>query len=174
MSSSESKCPTLKVEEKEDLRKKLEEKSKKYEHLPVYDRDEEKRNAEELREKMNKIFSDVDDQPEKVTVLTSAHLEDKGITISSSSSSVLHQTPAAAQTQGDPGPPHDSPQPGTQRGDYESLGHTFRDLTDKMETVTKDIQGHGDSEVEIPFVDEGSEEDYRENIRCSDGRQTYF
>ena len=80
MSSSESKCPTLKVEEKEDLRKKLEEKSKKYEHLPVYDRDGEKRNAEELREKMNKIFSDVDDQLEKVTVLTSAHLEDKGIT----------------------------------------------------------------------------------------------
>ena len=169
MSSSESKCPTLKVEEKEDLRKKLEEKSKKYEHLPVYDRDEEKRNAEELREKMNKIFSDVDDQLEKVTVLTSAHLEDKAITISSSSSA-LPQTPAAAQTQGDPGPPHDSPP----RGDYESLGHKFRDLTDKMETVTKDIQGHGDSEVEIPFVDEGSEEDYRENIRCSDGRKTYF
>ena len=173
MSSSESKCPTLKVEEKEDLRKKLEEKSKKYEHLPVYDKDEEKRNAEELREKMNKIFSDVDDQLEKVTVLTSAHLEDKGITISASSSA-LRQTPAAAQTQGDQTPPHDSPLPGTQRGDYESLGHTFRDLTDKMETVTKDIQGHGDSEVEIPFVDEGSDEDYRENIRCSDGRKTYF
>ena len=48
VSSSESKCPTLKVEEKEDLRKKLEEKSKKYEHLPVYDRDEEKRNAAKL------------------------------------------------------------------------------------------------------------------------------
>jgi len=47
---------------------------------------------------------------------------------------------------------------------YESLGQTFRDLTDKMETVTRDLQGH---DSEIPFVDEGSDEDYRENVRVA-------
>lgn len=48
ISSNENNCPTLKIDEKEDLRKKLEEKSKKYQHLPVYDKDEEKRKKSEI------------------------------------------------------------------------------------------------------------------------------
>jgi len=48
---------------------------------------------------------------------------------------------------------------------YESLGQTFRDLTDKMQTVTQDLRGDGS---EIPFVDDGSDEDYRNAVRSPD------
>ena len=53
---------------------------------------------------------------------------------------------------------------------YESLGHTFRELTEKMQTVTKDIK----SEPEIPFMDDGDNEDYRQDVRKSTGKSTYF
>merc|ERR1711970_199095 len=46
---------------------------------------------------------------------------------------------------------------------YESLGHTFRELTEKMQTVTKDIK----SDPEIPFMDDGDNEDYRQDVRKS-------
>ena len=37
--------------------------------------------------------------------------------------------------------------------------------------VTQDLRGDGS---EIPFVDEGSDEDYRDAVRSQDGRKTYF
>ena len=40
-----------------------------------------------------------------------------------------------------------------------------------MQTVTQDLRGDGS---EIPFVDEGSDEDYRDAVRSQDGRKTYF
>ena len=81
--SDENNFPTLKMDEKDNLRQKLEEKSKKYQHLPVYDKDEEKRLAESRTEKINQIFSDVDKDLEKVTDLTSTHMENKGIKMKS-------------------------------------------------------------------------------------------
>ena len=217
-SSNENNCPTLKIDEKEDLRKKLEEKSKKYQHLPVYDKEEEKRKNKKLEKKMTKIFSDVDKQLGTVTDLTSTHMENKGIklvptpfdeseqcafestsaqadvhTIKYKSGGVLDNKRSAEKNQGDSDPTnenmnisetsgtptHDKLLPPYQRKpsqdktdeNYESLGQTFRDLTDKMETVTRDLQGH---DSEIPFVDEGSDEDYRENVRVANGRNAYF
>ena len=69
----------MKIDEREDLRKKLDEKSKKYQHLPVFDKEEEKRKNQKLEKKMTKIFSDVDKQLGTVTDLTSSHMENKGI-----------------------------------------------------------------------------------------------
>lgn len=210
ISSNENNCPTLKIDEKEDLRKKLEEKSKKYQHLPVYDKDEEKRKNQKLEKKMTKIFSDVDKQLGTVTNLTSSHMENKGIKLvptpfdeserrasdspSAKSdvhtikfkSGVLDNKRSADKNQGDsekpkssePNETHNVPPPykRTTSQDkpnetYESLGQTFRDLTDKMESVTRDLQGH---ETEIPFVDEGSDEDYTQKVRVANGRNAYF
>lgn len=211
MSSYENNCPTLKIDEREDLRKKLEEKSIKYQHLPVYDKEEEKRKNQKLEKKMTKIFSDVDKQLGTVTV-TSTHMENKGIKLvptpfgeserrasdspSAQSdvhtikfkSGVLDNKRSAEKNQGDSGKPkrsetnepsaHNVPPPYKRKPShdepnetYESLGQTFRDLTDKMESVTKDLQGH---ETEIPFVDDGSDEDYTQNVRVANGRNAYF
>jgi len=192
--SNENNCPTLKIDEKEDLRKKLEEKSKKYQHLPVYDKEEERRKNQKLEKKMTKIFSDVDKQLGTVTNLTSSHMENKGIKLvptpfdeserrASDSPSAQSGAPdnkrSADKNQGDsekpklsePNETHNVPPPykRTPSQDkpnetYESLGQTFRDLTDKMESVTRDLQGH---ETEIPFVDEGSDEDYTQKVRVA-------
>jgi len=203
--SDENNFPTLKMDEKDNLRQKLEEKSKKYQHLPVYDKDEEKRLAESRTEKINQIFSDVDKDLEKVTDLTSTHMENKGIKMKSTDynqietnlhtinykSGVLKNRRSAEQTQGD-SEPEPNPTPVTpktpdpkyslppykresqasasqQSETYESLGQTFRDLTDKMQTVTQDLRGDGS---EIPFVDEGSDEDYRDAVRSQDDPDT--
>jgi len=198
--SDENNFPTLKMDEKDNLRQKLEEKSKKYQHLPVYDKDEEKRLAESRTEKINQIFSDVDKDLEKVTDLTSTHMENKGIKMKSTDynqietnlhtinykSGVLKNRHSAEQTQGDSEPnptpvTPKTPEPNKytlppykresqvsaskQSETYESLGQTFRDLTDKMQTVTQDLRGDGS---EIPFVDEGSDEDYRDAVRSQD------
>ena len=210
ISSNENNCPTLKIDEKEDLRKKLEEKSKKYQHLPVYDKDEEKRKNQKLEKKMTKIFSDVDKQLGTVTNLTSSHMENKGIKLvptpfdeserrasdspSAKSdvhtikfkSGVLDNKRSVDKNQGDsekpkssePNETHNVPPPYKRtisqdkpNETYESLGQTFRDLTDKMESVTRDLQGH---ETEIPFVDEGSDEDYTQKVRVANGRNAYF
>ena len=199
------------------MRKKLDQKSKKYQHLPVYDKEEEKRKVLERQDKMSKIFEDVDKQLETVTDLTSTHMENKGIKMKQTNydettttetesskvdihtirykSGVLNKRSSAEQIQGDKdtnNPPNDPPNkpenqnyslPPYKRNPndkkhsetYESLGNTFKDLTDKMQTVTRDLQGDGDDDNEIPFVDDGSDEDYRDNIRVStNGRNTYF
>jgi len=67
--------------ETRDLRKSLEEKSKKYAHLPVYDRQEELRKARERQAKMSAILSDMDKNLVTVTDLTSSHMESKGVTM---------------------------------------------------------------------------------------------
>merc|ERR1711892_625841 len=74
----------VELEGKKDLRKILEEKSKKYSHLPVYDKEAEKRKAKERQAKMSGIFSDMDKQLESVTDLTSSHMAKKGITMKTS------------------------------------------------------------------------------------------
>jgi len=272
---SEKTCvQELKTESegKKDLRKILEEKSKKYSHLPVYDKEEEKRKAEERQAKMSGIFSDMDKQLESVTDLTSTHMAKKGITMKTSATpfdepsedsepasevhtirynkGILNPRHSASQTQGisekdrtsivsvsktitasdnrekppikeqttekviplvtsdsksethkdvserasngsEPGilsskspavaaepvyalPPYKrnvvTPQlpvknlsEKSEGATYESLGHTFRELTEKMQTVTKDIK----SEPEIPFMDDGDNEDYRQDVRKS-------
>merc|ERR1711892_1079359 len=246
---------------KKDLRKILEEKSKKYSHLPVYDKEEEKRKAKQL---------------ESVTDLTSSHMAKKGITMKTSATpfdepsedsepsieahtirynkGILNPRHSASQTQGisekdrtsimsvsktvtaldnraKPAPIKEqitekvifsvtpdsksetstevseeatvSSEPGinvsktpvvtvepvyalppykrnlvtpilpvkklsenSEGATYESLGHTFRELTEKMQTVIKDIK----SEPEIPFMDDGDNEDYRQDVRKSAGR----
>lgn len=267
---SEIKVPES--EGKKDLRKILEEKSKKYSHLPVYDKEEEKRKAEERQAKMSGIFSDMDKQLESVTDLTSTHMAKKGITMKTSATpfdepsedsepasevhtirynkGILNPRHSASQTQGisekdrtsivsvsktitasdnhekqpikeqtatkviplvtsdsksethkdvserasngseagilsskSPAvaaepvyalPPYKrnvvTPQlpvknlsEKSEGATYESLGHTFRELTEKMQTVTKDIK----SEPEIPFMDDGDNEDYRQDVRKS-------
>jgi len=57
----------------------LEEKSKKYSHLPVYDRQEEIKKAKEREAKMSAIMSDMDKNLGAVTDLTSSHMESKGV-----------------------------------------------------------------------------------------------
>lgn len=143
----------------------------------------------------------MDKDLEKVTDLTSTHMENKGIKMKSTDynqietnlhtinykSGVLKNRRSAEQTQGD-SEPEPNPTPVTpktpdpkyslppykresqasasqQSETYESLGQTFRDLTDKMQTVTQDLRGDGS---EIPFVDEGSDEDYRDAVRSQD------
>ena len=187
--SCENSCPTIKLEEKQDLRQKLEENSKKFSHLPVYDKDLETRKTEERRREMTAIFSSLDKQLGTVTDLTTSHIKLK--TSSSSSATPFdeeQQQPqcrqprhSADQSQGDsdqvklqnPEPSQPSP-PSQQTKDqtetYESLGETFRQLTDKMETVTKDLKSD-----QIPYADDEDDyEDYLVTTEVSDGRNTYF
>jgi len=271
-SESEPKNKIVELEGKKDLRKILEEKSKKYSHLPVYDREEERRKAEARQAKMSGIFSDMDKQLESVTDLTSTHMANKGITMKTSATpfddpsedddlapevhtirynkGVLNPRNSASQTQGiyekdrtsimsasktvtaldngakpapnkeeqsekvvssvasgsipegdteasedatilpksckneanspasaepvyalppykrnlvSPKPPLKNLSEKSEGATYESLGHTFRELTEKMQTVTKDMK----SETEIPFMDDGDNEDYRQDVRKS-------
>ena len=48
---------------------------------------------------------------------------------------------------------------------YESLGHTFRNLTEKIQIVTNEIN----SDREIPFMDDGDTDDYEEVIISKGG-----
>ena len=178
------------MEEKQDLRQKLEENSKKFSHLPVYDKDLETRKTEERRREMTAIFSSLDQQLGNVTDLTTSHMEKKGIKLKTSSSSSAtpfdeEQQPqcrqprhSADQSQGDsdqvklknPEPSPPSQQTKDQTETYESLGETFRQLTDKMETVTKDLKSD-----QIPYADDEDDyEDYLVTTEVSDGRNTYF
>jgi len=277
-------APTMKISELEgnkNLRKTLEEKSKKYSHLPVYDKEEEKRKAMERQAKMSAIFSDMDKNLESVTDLTSSHMAKKGITMKSSATpfddpkedsepqseihtirynkGILNPRNSASQTQGISAEkdrtsivsvspkllasdsseklttkennvelvkttetfennikvsetainssnqigiqatksPLETSQPvyslppykrnivnpqlpvkklseqseGATGATYESLGQTFRELTEKMQNVTEDIK----SEPEIPFMDDGDNEDYRQAVRnsaVSEGRKS--
>ena len=183
--SCENSCPTIKLEEKQDLRQKLEENSKKFSHLPVYDKDLETRRTEERRREMTAIFSDMDKQLGNVTDLTTSHIKLK---TSSSTPFDEEQLPqsyqprhSANQSQGDsdkvqqtPPPRPPSPASSLETKDktetYESLGETFRQLTDKMETVTKDLKSD-----QIPYADDEDDyEDYLVTTEVSDGRNTYF
>ena len=182
--------PTIKLEEKQDLRQKLEENSKKFSHLPVYDKDLEARKTEERRREMTSIFSDVEKQLGNVTDLTTSHMEKKGIQLKTSRTPFdeEQQPPAqprhsADQSQGD----SDKPSPTSPTSPtcqqsrttldakdktetYESLGETFRQLTDKMESVTKDLKSD-----QIPYADDEDDyEDYLVTTEVSDGRNTYF
>jgi len=264
------KAPQIKngqLQENKSLRESLEEKSKKYSHLPVYDKEEEKRKAKERQAKMSAIFSDMDKQLESVTDLTSTHMAKKGITMNTSPTpfddpkeeseptseihtirynkgGVLNPRHSACQTQGisvekdrpsivsvsekvsaseasekptfmddkvetkksdiksetrievskrasdgsgqgiqvtkgpkettepvyalppykrNPKLPVNKLSEQSEGATYESLGHTFRELTEKMQHVTKDIK----SEPEIPFMDDGENEDYRQAVRQS-------
>lgn len=49
---------------------------------------------------------------------------------------------------------------------YESLGHTFRNLTEKIQIVTNEINSNPDRE--IPFMDDGDTDDYEEVIISKD------
>jgi len=250
-----SKRQSIEPLEKTDYRKYLEEKSKKYSHLPVYDKEEEKRKAQALQAKMSGIFSEMDKQLESVTDLTSTHMAKKGITMNTSptpfddtsddgeptaevhtiryNKGVLKPRYSASQTQGSQNkdqnkitsvsktetsvdkcekqtinekgsekfvstvtsetrketskiadvqsetakaepvyalPPYKRNNvPVKQLSEskdgatYESLGHTFRELTEKMQTVTKDIK----TDQEIPFMDDGDSDDYRQAVRKS-------
>jgi len=260
---SNPKSKNVELEGKKDLRKILEEKSKKYSHLPVYDKAEERRKAEARQAKMSGIFSEMDKQLESVTDLTSTHMAKKGITMKTSATpfddpsedsepasevhtirynkGVLNPRNSASQTQGisekdrasimsdsktvtaldnsvkpapskaapgfkpdvctevseiaaissqsnknetkspaqaaepvyalppykrnlvTPKPPVNNLSEKSEGATYESLGHTFRELTEKMQTVTKDMK----SESEIPFMDDGDNEDYRQDVRKS-------
>jgi len=180
---------TIKTGEKQqDLRTKLEENSKKFSHLPVYDKTEERRKAEERRQEMTEIFSEMDKQLETVTGLTTSHMQEKGITMKPStpfdeegraagSPHSLHYKHSAGQSQGDDHsytdhepqttqqtqhfalPPYKrkiAPDVKDEKETYESLGETFRQLRDKMETVTKDLKSD-----EIPYADDDDDnEDY--------------
>jgi len=263
------KSKNVELEGKKDLRKILEEKSKKYSHLPVYDKEEERRKDEERQAKMSGIFSEMDKQLESVTDLTSTHMAKKGITMKTSATpfdepsddsdrssevhtirynkGVLNPRHSASQTQGisekeessitpvsktvtaldnsaksvpskeyktekvissavsdsksesftnvlegagitsesssndtksaepvyalppykrnlvTPKIPEKKLSEKSEGATYESLGQTFRELTEKMQTVTKDIK----SDTEIPFMDDGDTEDYRQDVRKS-------
>ena len=50
---------------------------------------------------------------------------------------------------------------------YESLGHTFRNLTEKLQIVTNEINSNPDRE--IPFMDDGDTDDYEEVIISKGG-----
>ena len=175
--SCEDSCPTIKLEDKQDFRQKLEENSEKFRHLPVYDKDLEARKTEERRREMTAIFSDLDKQLGNVTDLTTSHMEKQGITLKTSRTPFdeEQQPPAqtrhsAHQSQGDPARPATTPDTKDKTETYESLGETFRQLTDKMETVTKDLKSD-----QIPYADDEDDyEDYLVTTEVSDGRNTYF
>merc|ERR1719327_1034916 len=67
--------------EKDEFRRHLEEKSKKYSHLPVVDKEEEKRKAEKRQAKISNIFSSCDKQLGEFSDLTTAHMASHGITL---------------------------------------------------------------------------------------------
>ena len=129
-----------------------------------------------------------------VTELTTSHMEKKGIQFKPSRTPFdeEQQPPAqhrhsADQSQGDsanvnqnkpqPRPASPASQQSRRTPDakdksetYESLGETFRQLTDKMETVTKDLKSD-----QIPYADDEDDyEDYLVTTEASDGRNTYF
>jgi len=75
-SNTESKSESTTTD---PLRKILEEKSKKYSHLPVYNREEEAMKEKQRHAAMSTIMTDVGRQLGAVTNLTSSHMADKGV-----------------------------------------------------------------------------------------------
>ena len=127
---------------------------------------------------MTAIFSEVDQQLGNVTDLTTSHMENKGITLKTSRTPFDDQPRHSAdQSQGNSdNVKQDNPEPSPAQENkdktetYESLGETFRQLTDKMETVTKDLRSD-----QIPYADDEDDyEDYLVTTEVSDGRNTYF
>jgi len=85
--------------EKDEFRRHLEEKSKKYSHLPVVDKEEEKRKAEKRQAKISNIFSSCDKQLGEFSDLTTAHMASHGITL----------TPGETETETDTDSPSKAP-----------------------------------------------------------------
>lgn len=168
--SCEDSCPTIRLEEKQDLRQKLEENSEKFSHLPVYDPALEARKTEERRREMTAIFTDLDKQLGTVRDLTTSHMEKQGIQLKTSRTPFDEEQQPPAQpshsahpSQGDSASPA-SPDTKDKTETYESLGETFRQLTDKMETVTKDLKSD-----QIPYADDEDDyEDYLVTTEVSD------
>lgn len=77
----DKKTSVVKNNDEDEFRKRLEEKSKKYAHLPVYNKEEEMRKARRREAKVSKIFSSVDKQLGEFSDLTSAHMASHGITL---------------------------------------------------------------------------------------------
>jgi len=79
--SSGSAAPSQQAPEEDAFRRHLEEKSKKYSHLPVVDKEEERRKAERRQAKISNIFSSCDKQLGEFSDLTTAHMASHGITL---------------------------------------------------------------------------------------------
>ena len=79
--SSGSGAPSHQAPEEDEFRRHLEEKSKKYSHLPVVDKEEERRKAERRQAKISNIFSSCDKQLGEFSDLTTAHMASHGITL---------------------------------------------------------------------------------------------
>ena len=71
----------IQAPEEDAFRRHLEEKSKKYSHLPVVDKEEERRKAERRQAKISNIFSSCDKQLGEFSDLTTAHMASHGITL---------------------------------------------------------------------------------------------
>ena len=79
--SSGSAALSQQTPEEDEFRRHLEEKSKKYSHLPVVDTEEERRKAERRQAKISNIFSSCDKQLGEFSDLTTAHMASHGITL---------------------------------------------------------------------------------------------
>ena len=79
--SSGTVAPSNQAPEEDAFRRHLEEKSKKYSHLPVVDKEEERRKAERRQAKISNIFSSCDKQLGEFSDLTTAHMASHGITL---------------------------------------------------------------------------------------------
>lgn len=125
------------------LRKLLEEKSKKYSHLPVYDREEEARRAKKRQAAMSAILTDVDKQLGAVTSLTSSHMADKGVTMVPSPTPFDEpplEEQSCPQSQGDP--------PDT--ADYSDVENTTDSKTEITQTaVYSELENTSDSKPEV-------------------------
>ena len=80
-SSGSAAAPSAQAPEEDEFRRHLEEKSKKYSHLPVVDAEEERRKLERRQAKISNIFSSCDKQLGEFSDLTTAHMASHGITL---------------------------------------------------------------------------------------------
>ena len=204
LSETSSEKPSDFVEDEGDeLRRRLEEKSAKYAHLPVVDRQEEARRAARRQEDVSSILSSVDSQLGEFSTLTSQHMASHGITIASTSQEVqgkvqeemqeeLQEDKAKAEEvvggsdvhtikyrSGVLAPRLQLETPSNratitiaeqeEQGEghmYRSLGDTLTALTERMGSMTRDLQGDQD----IPFIDHGEDAaDYRTIDRAARG-----
>jgi len=183
----------------EELRRRLEEKSAKYAHLPVVDREEEARRAARRQEAVSSILSSVDSQLGEFSTLTSQHMASHGITIAPTSQEVQGEVQEEVQEDkfraeeavggadvhtiryrsGVLAPRHQPETPSNratitiaekeEQGEghmYRSLGDTLTALTERMGSMTRDLQGDQD----IPFIDHGEDAaDYRTIDRTARG-----
>jgi len=204
LSETSSEKPSDFVEDEGDeLRRRLEEKSAKYAHLPVVDRQEEARRAARRQEDVSSILFSVDSQLGEFSTLTSQHMASHGITIASTSQEVqgkvqeemqeeLQEDKAKAEEvvggsdvhtikyrSGVLAPRLQLETPSNratitiaeqeEQGEghmYRSLGDTLTALTERMGSMTRDLQGDQD----IPFIDHGEDAaDYRTIDRAARG-----